>query len=44
MNRVAIRFLRPYAQVWTIQTFATMAEAQAMIRFYASCGTQAHLA
>jgi len=42
--RTCIRYFAPYAQQWREQWFPTLAEAEAMVAFYRSCGSPAHLA
>lgn len=41
--RTCIRYFSPYAQVWREQWFPTISEAEAMVEFYKSCGSPAHI-
>ena len=43
--RIEIRYQTPYnACEWRSQWFATLPEAEAMVEFYRSCGSPAHVA
>lgn len=43
--RIEIRYQTPYNHTeWRSQWFATLPEAEAMVAFYRSCGSPAHVA
>lgn len=41
--KTVIRFFAPYGRGWCQQSFSTYAEAERMVAFYRSCGTQADI-
>ena len=42
-NMYSITFQPPYANgAWKIETYRTKEQAESMIQFYSTCGTQAH--
>ena len=44
LTRYEVRYQTPYNQCeWRSQWFPTLAEAEAMVDFYRSCGSPAHL-
>lgn len=43
MKQFTIRYFAPYGGDWRTQSFSTLKEAEAMIKFYQSCGSKCYL-